>query len=340
MPGLAVERIVHFDVGREFVKGGFVHFGFHDRKGNHYAISHRGHYLGLVGSDDSLKWTVAGHQVIEGVPNIKAELNFPIYIDGFDDGRLVVSNFGDSRLYLVDPASMRAELFFDGSKVKMRSAGNCVVDGEENVWLNEVEGCKVWKLDRRGRPLMTLGTGDAGFQRGSVGFDEARFSWIYDIRRGPEGAIYVLDSRNYAVRVIDPFRMKVETMAGTGKPGYGGDGMDAKKATFGGDPSARFDGPISLSLDREGNVYVGDRFNHVVRMIERGGDQISTVAGDSGYSGLEPNDDAERNPLALRLPKISSMDYHDGLLMVPTDLTDQTGDLVVLRRQAPVAERL
>ena len=77
----------------------------------------------------------------------------------------------------------------------------------------------------------------------------ARFNWIYDLRRGPEGNIYILDSKNYAVRKIDIDKETVELIAGTGKPGYTGDGGDAKDATFGGNKESYFDGPWSLSLD-------------------------------------------------------------------------------------------
>ena len=69
--------------------------------------------------------------------------------------------------------------------------------------------------------------------------------------------------------MIDLPLNRVRTVAGTGKPGYEGDGGDPRLATFGSNPSARFDGPISLSLDKEGNILVGDRFSRVVRMIER-----------------------------------------------------------------------
>ncbi len=67
-------------------------------------------------------------------------------------------------------------------------------------------------------------------------------------------------------------------MAGTGAPGCEGDGGDALEATFGGDKSARFDGPISLSLDKEGNIFIGDRQNHVVRMIHAETNIIETIA--------------------------------------------------------------
>jgi hypothetical protein len=326
-----VERVVHFEPG-ELVKDGFVHFGFHDRSGKHYLLEHQKHFLGLIGTEDKLAWTVASHEVFEGVPNIKAEIQYPIYIDSLPDGRLVVSNFGDGRLFLVDAARMRAEIFVDGPSFGIRHAGNCVVDDEGCVWVNEVDGCKVWRFDSSGRPILVLGNGEPGFHADPVAFGQARFNWIYDIRRGPDGKIYVLDSKNFALRVIDLAERQVRTIAGTGEVGYSGDGGRAAQATFGSDPEAKFDGPISLSLDETGDMFVGDRFNHVVRMIHHGSGTIETIAGRKAVEVNMKNNLKESDPFNLNLPEISSMDYYQGRLLVPTDLSPGIGDLAVLRR--------
>jgi len=124
----------------------------------------------------------------------------------------------------------------------------------------------------------------------------------------------------------------VNTIAGTGKAGYEGDGGDALRATFGSDPAARFDGPISLSLDEEGNVFVGDRMNHVVREVHRKSGIIKTVAGNHNSVKGIGSDLEEKDPLKLNLPEISSMDYWDGQLFIPTDLSPEVGELAVLRR--------
>ena len=328
----SIDRIIHFDFGTEFVKDGLAHFGFHDSEGGFYAIDHQKHFMGLVNRAGRLEWTVARDPVFRDVPNIQAVLDFPIYVDRFADGSLVVSNFGDSRLYRVYPDVMRAELLVDGAALGIRHAGNCVIDRDDCIWLNEVEGCRIRRLDETGKSLLTLGEGHPGFQPRPAEYDEVMFNWIYDMRRGPDGNIYVLDSKNFAVRVIDLGVGRVSTIAGTGRPGYSGDGRNPLSATFGGDASAAFDGPISLSVDAEGNVYVGDRFNRVVRMIEKKSDTIATIAGDKTYRGEERNDVNTKDPLALKLPKISSMDYCAGRLYVPTDLTNQSGDLIVLRK--------
>lgn len=326
-----IEKIITFESG-DLCKDGFVHFGFHDREGKQYALEHQKHFLGLVGEGDKLKWTAAKRTVFEGVPNIHADVRYPMYIDKMPDGTLIESNFGNNLLFRIDPGKMEAKLFSDGSALGMKNAGNCVVDDEGCVWVNEVEGCKVWRFDSKGKSILTLGDGKPGFQPDVVDFEKVRFNWIYDVRRGPDGNIYVLDSKNFAVRMIDIRNRRVFTLAGTGKAGYEGDGGNALSATFGSDPNAKFDGPISMSVDEEGNIFVGDRFNHVVRVIQRKTGIIQTIAGDHKSIDENRNDPKQRDPFKLNLPKISSMDYYDGRLFIPTDLTDDLGDLIVLRK--------
>lgn len=329
MPRWVVERIVHFEPG-DFLVDGLAHFGFHLRDGRYVAISHPRHLAALV-EDGEPQWTIAAAPVLGGVPNVEAPLEFPMFADALADGTLLVSCFESAQLYRVDPERRVASLLVDGHALGMRDMGNCVVGDDDLVWVNEVRGCRVWCFDADGRPLETIGDGVAGSSVEPTSLEAARFGWIYDLRRGPDG-IYVLDSTQFALRVIDPEARTIRLVAGTGRPGYDGDGGDARRGTFGSDPSARFDGPISLALDDDGNAYVGDRFNHVVRMIDRERGVISTIAGRSG-TRAERNDPVERDPLCVSLPAISSMDADAGRLLVPTDLAGDTGDLVVLRRE-------
>jgi hypothetical protein len=329
--GWVVDRVIHFVPG-DLVLDGFVHFGFHDRAGRHFLIEHQRHFVGLVGGDDRLEWTVAEQPVLPGVPNVAATLEFPMFVDSLPDGSLLVSNLGNACLYRVDTKRMEARLLVDGRALGLADMGNCVVDDEGCAWVNEVRGCRVWRFDAAGQVMEVLGSGQPGFQPDPVTFEDVRFNWIYDLRRAPDGRILVLDSRNFALRAIEIAERRVVTLAGTGSPGYTGDGGDAGHATFGSDPTARFDGPISLSLDEAGDVFIGDRFNHVVRMIERETGRISTIAGRPSADAERPNDPAEHHPLRLNLPEISSMDYRAGSLFVPTDLTADRGDLAVLRR--------
>jgi hypothetical protein len=84
-------------------------------------------------------------------------------------------------------------------------------------------------------------------------------------------------------------------------------------------------------FNEKGDIFIGDKYNHVVRMINAKTNVIQTIAGDSYCDGEEPNDPKVKDPLSLRLPKIRSIDYFHGNLFVPTDISESTGDLAVLK---------
>ena len=114
-----------------------------------------------------------------------------------------------------------------------------------------------------------------------------------------------------------------------------GDGEDARHATFGSDPAYPFDGPYALSLDEQGNIYVGDTQNHVVRMIEQSTGKISTIAGHRQPASGVRNPLTETDPFCLRFRMIGSMEYWNERLFVPEwDLSAGTSDVIVLSRQS------
>ncbi len=69
-------------------------------------------------------------------------------------------------------------------------------------------------------------------------------------------------------------------------------------------------------------------------MIDKKSLTITTIAGKHDSTEGLGNDLAERDPMKLNLPEISSMDYYKGNLFVPTDITSEEGDLAVLRKSA------
>ncbi len=91
------------------------------------------------------------------------------------------------------------------------------------------------------------------------------------------GSIYIADTANNVVRMINMTTNCILTIAGTGTAGYSGNGGAATLA--------KFDTPTGIFAASNGNIYVADSANHVIRMINSG--IISTVAGNgiAGYSG-------------------------------------------------------
>jgi sugar lactone lactonase YvrE len=72
----------------------------------------------------------------------------------------------------------------------------------------------------------------------------------------------------------------IRTMAGIGDPGWSGDGAGALTACL--------NEPKSLTLDAEGNLFIADSENHVIRKIDRKTSCIKTVAGCTKGDWFEP----------------------------------------------------
>ena len=70
---------------------------------------------------------------------------------------------------------------------------------------------------------------------------------------------------------------EIVTIAGTGLPGFSGDGGPAV--------NAEINQPFGVEVGPDGHLYVCDTANHVVRRIDRKTGIITTVAGQGGISG-------------------------------------------------------
>ncbi|MBI1356825.1 MAG: hypothetical protein GC160_21000 [Acidobacteria bacterium] len=87
-----------------------------------------------------------------------------------------------------------------------------------------------------------------------------------------------IDISNASLPTFDPREYTINTVAGTGAPGYTGDGLQALRATL--------QEPHDVALGRRGELYVADTLNHVVRVVSSSG-SIATFAGtgDEGSAG-------------------------------------------------------
>jgi sugar lactone lactonase YvrE len=106
---------------------------------------------------------------------------------------------------------------------------------------------------------------------------QARLNKPGGLALGPNGEVYISDTWNHAVRVVDATG-KIRTIAGSGAEGFGGDGGPATQAKL------RF--PRGIAQDSRGNLYIVDSLNNRIRLVTPEG-IISTFAGTGqrGYSG-------------------------------------------------------
>ncbi|MBT3022617.1 MAG: hypothetical protein KUF77_01450 [Candidatus Thiodiazotropha sp. (ex Lucina aurantia)] len=93
------------------------------------------------------------------------------------------------------------------------------------------------------------------------------------------GNLYIAHRSNNQVVKITPSGAQT-IVAGTGDRGFSGDGGLAV--------DARLDIPSDVELGPNGNIYIADKGNHRIRMVDKNG-MISTIAGNGerGFSGDE-----------------------------------------------------
>lgn len=124
---------------------------------------------------------------------------------------------------------------------------------------------------------LVAGAGVAGSSGDGGQARQATLNSPHGIAVSPDGTAFVSDEANHKIRKIDPSGV-ITTYAGTGTPGFSGDGGPAT--------SAQLQNPMGLALGADGSLYVADSANSRVRRIAPNG-TISTFAGTgtAGYTG-------------------------------------------------------
>ncbi len=106
---------------------------------------------------------------------------------------------------------------------------------------------------------------------------EALLAWPSKIAIDNQGAVYIADAGNNKIRKVASGQ--ITSFAGTGIPGFSGDGGLAA--------NAQLSQPSGVAVDSAGNVYIYDTGNEVIRKVDANG-IVSTFAGtplQSGSSG-------------------------------------------------------
>jgi len=147
-----------------------------------------------------------------------------------------------------------------------------------NLYIVEIIGNRVRKVDTQGNITTIAGNGQAGFAGDGGPAINAQFNHAHwGAVNKQTGAIYIVDTLNHRIRQIDAEGI-ITTVAGTGVAASKGDGGTALEASF--------NRPENLAIDFEGNWFISEGAGHRIRKITAQG-LVSTVAGTgkAGYSG-------------------------------------------------------
>lgn len=218
-----------------------------------------------------------GSYVQRGGAGLKTSLNSPwdIFIHG-NSGYIAMA--GPHQIWVIDLNTNRVEPFAgtghearrDGERLQAAFAQPSGITGEvigeqlTRLFIADSEISCVRQIDLRSERVATLVGGDL-FQYGDHdgAMDNVRLQHPMGVLFH-EGRLYLADTYNHKIKVIDPNLRTCKTLCGEGRPGH----ADGAHALF-------FE-PSGLAI-LNGRLYVADTNNHAIRVIDLHSQQAGTM---------------------------------------------------------------
>lgn len=275
-----------------------------DATGNVYIVDYPQNVVRVVHPDGNI-FTLAGggtgcpgqtDAIGDGCPATQAILNGPSGIAIDSGGNIYIAEYGfvgniTPRVRKVTPAGIISTFAGNGTNsytgdggpatsASMEEPTGLAVDTFGDVYIVDLAANVVRMVDTTGTisTFVGGGTGCAG-QTDSIGdgclATQATLNNPYGITVDSANNLYIADTNNSRIRKVSKhvgsfITHVIDTVAGTGVQGFGGDNGPAT--------SAKLYNPERVKVDAAGNVYLSDSFNQRIRKIDTTG-TITTVAG-------------------------------------------------------------
>jgi len=124
------------------------------------------------------------------------------------------------------------------------------------------------------------GTGEPGYSGDGKVASAATLNAPGGVAIDGAGNLLIADTSNNVIREVSASTGFINTVAGDGTGGFGGDGTGATAA------GTELNGPWGVTPDAAGNLYIADTGNQRVRRVDAGTGIITTAAGNGDPSGL------------------------------------------------------
>ena len=258
-----------------------------DGAGNLYIADTSNHRVRKVDTTGTIS-TIAGTGERgfsgDGGSATEAQINGPygMAMDGADN--LYFADFGNRRIRKVDATGVISTVAGTGdsgfagdggpaTEAQLSGPFTVALDGTGSLYIGDGSNHRVRKVDATGTITTVAGTED--LEDGGPAI-EARLDNPSGVVLDGTGNLYIVDRGNHRIRKVDTTGT-ISTIAGTGKPGFSGDGGPATEA--------QLNFPGGVAVDGAGNLYIVDRANSRVRKVDTAG-TITTIAGtgERGFS--------------------------------------------------------
>jgi len=249
-----------------------------DSNGNMYIADAGNMVIRKIDASTNIITTFAGNGIAgsagDGGPAIAAELNAPagLWFDKF--GSILVGDEHNKKIRKIDiitgiitTVAGNGNEGYTGdhgpaTNAEISLPGAIFCDSSNNIIFPDYGNNVIRRIDAATGVITTIaGTGVAGYFGDNGPATDAEFYMPIGIFIDQQQNIFIADDENGAVRKIDAATGIITTVAGTGIPGYSGNGGPATAAQV---------IPTDIYFNSGGDMYIADAGNNCIRKVQSG----------------------------------------------------------------------
>ena len=248
-------------------------------------------------------------------PATQAQLKMPAGL-GFDKaGNLYIADRENHRIRKVDSKGIITTVAGNGTagfsgdggpatKASLNLPSGVVVDDKGNLYIADRSNDRVRIVNSEGIIKTFAGSGNEGYNGDSMPATQATIDKPFGLALDNNGNLYIADRGNNRIRKVNKAGI-ITTVAGDGAFFFMGDNGPAYRASIA--------GPTGIAVDGNGNIYIADRNNNRIRVVDSLG-MIRTFAG-TGQQDYNGASEVARET-NLHLPFGVALDKRGNILII------------------------
>jgi DNA-binding beta-propeller fold protein YncE len=147
-----------------------------------------------------------------------------------------------------------------------------VIGPDRALYFCDLDNQRIRRLDLRTHRTTTVaGDGQKAYRGDGGPATQASLNMPHEIQFDAARNLYIAERDNHVIRKVDAKTGIISTFAGTGVPGFSGDGGPASEA--------QLRQPHSIAVDRTGRLLICDIGNHRIRQVDLSNGTIVTYGG-------------------------------------------------------------
>jgi len=148
-----------------------------------------------------------------------------------------------------------------------------LIGPDRGLYFCDLDNQRIRRLDLSTHQTRTIaGDGRKAYTGDGGPATAASLNMPHEIQFDSAGHLYIAERDNHVIRKVDGRTGVISTFAGTGVPGFSGDGGPAT--------SAQLRQPHSIAIDSRGRLLICDIGNHRIRKVDLATGRIDTYGGN------------------------------------------------------------